>query len=117
MFGIRLLKILNLTIFIGICVWEILTYGIKPWQGILNHEVVQRVERGELLPQPLDCPDAIYSFLKLTWRNEPKSRCTIQEAKKILEDFLDQIDRHVSYNKLQILPLQVFLLKYSLKDF
>lgn len=101
-------------ILLGICIWEILSFGLKPWQGIRNHEVVQRVEMGQLLPKPLECPEAIYSLLKIMWKTEQTARCTMQEAKKCLSDFLDQIDMNVPFHKLQLRHFQVFIYKLFL---
>ena len=41
----------------GILLAEIITYGKKPYQGLTNREVVQKLEEGFRMPQPPGCPD------------------------------------------------------------
>ncbi|KAI1731168.1 protein tyrosine kinase domain-containing protein [Ditylenchus destructor] len=84
----------------GVCVWEILMYGVKPWQGVRNHEVILRVERGEILLQPDGCPDSLYSLMKSTWVLDPKCRPTMVHVKDYLGHLLNEIDRQVPFNKL-----------------
>ncbi|OQR79986.1 focal adhesion kinase 1-like [Tropilaelaps mercedesae] len=35
----------------AVCIWEILSLGVKPFQGVKNGEVVARLEDGERLPE------------------------------------------------------------------
>ncbi|WAR24153.1 FAK1-like protein [Mya arenaria] len=35
-----------------VCIWEILMYGIKPFQGVKNNDVIGKIENGERLPLP-----------------------------------------------------------------
>uniref|UniRef100_A0A914C5E6 receptor protein-tyrosine kinase n=2 Tax=Acrobeloides nanus TaxID=290746 RepID=A0A914C5E6_9BILA len=84
----------------GVCVWEILSNGIKPWQGVRNHEVIMRVERGELLEQPPNCPKAMYDLLRVMWMIEPKFRISMQEVANFLEHLLEEIDHGVPFDEL-----------------
>lgn len=43
--------------------WEILTYGMKPWQGVRNHNVILKIEGGERLERPTNCPQVLYDLL------------------------------------------------------
>src|SRR4051794_33444411 len=77
--------------FTGVCIWEILMNGVKPWQGLRNHEVILRVERGEILPQPESCPHALYTLLKEMWRVEEKLRPSMPVAMEYLNGLMGQI--------------------------
>uniref|UniRef100_A0A4W6C994 non-specific protein-tyrosine kinase n=1 Tax=Lates calcarifer TaxID=8187 RepID=A0A4W6C994_LATCA len=47
----------------GVCMWEILMYGIKPFQGVKNNDVIGRIENGERLAMPPQCPPTLYSLM------------------------------------------------------
>lgn len=68
----------------AVCVWEILSLGVKPFQGVKNGEVVARLEDGERLPLPSGCPPRLYSILSLCWSYEPAKRPAFQSLKEAL---------------------------------
>lgn len=72
----------------GVCMWEILMYGIKPFQGIKNNDVIGRIENGERLPMPPGCPPTLYSVMTLCWSYEPSKRPTFQDLKMRLYEIL-----------------------------
>uniref|UniRef100_A0A915E1M6 Non-specific protein-tyrosine kinase n=1 Tax=Ditylenchus dipsaci TaxID=166011 RepID=A0A915E1M6_9BILA len=86
----------------GVCMWEILSLGVKPWQGVRNHEVVLKVERGELLEQPPGCPSAIYTLLKAMWVVDARMRLTMPQVEHFLANLLQQIDEQVAYSQLVV---------------
>ncbi|XP_031551093.1 focal adhesion kinase 1-like isoform X2 [Actinia tenebrosa] len=65
----------------GVCIWEILMYGIKPFQGVKNNEVIGKIEQGERLPLPHNCPPALYHLMTECWSYEPSKRPTFQDIK------------------------------------
>lgn len=65
----------------GVCMWEILMYGIKPFQGVKNNEVIGKIENGERLPLPANCPPALYHIMFECWSYEPSKRPTFQDLK------------------------------------
>ena len=73
---------------LGVCVWEILMLGIKPFQGVKNCEVIGRLERGERLPLPSGCPPNLYTVLTKCWAYEPTKRPNFQELKMVLSETL-----------------------------
>ncbi|KAI6182274.1 hypothetical protein M3Y97_00362400 [Aphelenchoides bicaudatus] len=87
---------------LGVCIWEILTFGEKPWQSTRNHEVVIKLERGEILPQPENCPVSIYEMLREMWHLDPKQRTEIFDVYAILKDFLLQLDSNVLFEDLTL---------------
>lgn len=52
----------------GVCVWEILMEGVKPFQGVKNSDVIGKLENGERLPLPNNCPPRLYSLMSQCWR-------------------------------------------------
>ncbi|XP_068677817.1 focal adhesion kinase 1-like isoform X2 [Montipora foliosa] len=65
----------------GVCMWEILMYGVKPFQGVKNNEVIGKIENGERLPLPPNCPPALYRVMFECWSYEPSKRPTFQDLK------------------------------------
>lgn len=95
----------------GVCIWEILTHGVKPWQNIRNHDVIVRVERGELLEQPAGCPKALYDLLRSMWILDPQFRISTAEVLNYLGHLLDEIDHGVPFEELS--PPDVNILRSS----
>ena len=80
-----------LVILTGVCVWEILMLGIKPFQGVKNGEVIGKLERGERLSLPSStCPSRLYSLLTQCWAYEPDKRPTFQQLKTTLSEVLHE---------------------------
>ena len=74
----------------GVCVWEILMLGIKPFQGVKNSEVIGKLENGERLPLPPRCPPRVYSIMLQCWAYEPLKRPNFKELKQILMEEQNQ---------------------------
>lgn len=65
----------------GVCIWEILMYGIKPFQGVKNNDVIGKIENGERLPLPPGCPPSLYNLMCACWSYEPSSRPSFADIK------------------------------------
>uniref|UniRef100_A0AAY4D3T7 Focal adhesion kinase 1 n=1 Tax=Denticeps clupeoides TaxID=299321 RepID=A0AAY4D3T7_9TELE len=65
----------------GVCMWEILMYGIKPFQGVKNNDVIGRIENGERLAMPHNCPPTLYSLMTKCWAYDPSKRPRFTELK------------------------------------
>ena len=44
----------------GVMCWEVFTCGEMPYGRAKNPEVVERVQRGQILPMPPNCPGPVY---------------------------------------------------------
>ncbi|XP_041484062.1 focal adhesion kinase 1-like isoform X3 [Lytechinus variegatus] len=95
----------------GVCMWEILMYGVKPFQGVKNNEVIGRIENGERLPMPAACPPTLYSVMTLCWSYEPSKRPNFKDLKtrlkwrycEILEEEKEQEEAALKQEKRRIL--------------
>uniref|UniRef100_G3UCQ3 Focal adhesion kinase 1 n=1 Tax=Loxodonta africana TaxID=9785 RepID=G3UCQ3_LOXAF len=65
----------------GVCMWEILMHGVKPFQGVKNNDVIGRIENGERLPMPPNCPPTLYSLMTKCWAYDPSRRPRFTELK------------------------------------
>ncbi|XP_077495299.1 protein tyrosine kinase 2 Fak isoform X13 [Amblyomma americanum] len=77
----------------GVCMWEILMLGVKPFQGVKNNDVIGRIEDGERLPLPPDCPPRLYSLMSQCWAYEPSKRPCFRDVKQVLSEILAE-ERH-----------------------
>ncbi|XP_042560654.1 focal adhesion kinase 1-like isoform X2 [Clupea harengus] len=65
----------------GVCMWEVLMYGVKPFQGVKNNDVIGRIENGERLAMPHNCPPTLYSLMTKCWAYDPSKRPRFTELK------------------------------------
>ncbi|XP_053394577.1 focal adhesion kinase 1-like isoform X6 [Mercenaria mercenaria] len=74
----------------GVCIWEILMYGIKPFQGVKNNDVIGKIENGERLPLPPGCPPSLYNLMCVCWSYEPSKRPSFADLKTWLYEIFDE---------------------------
>lgn len=74
----------------GVCMWEILMHGVKPFQGVKNNDVIGRIENGERLPMPANCPPTLYSLMTKCWAYDPSRRPRFTELKAQLSTVLEE---------------------------
>ncbi|XP_018618432.2 focal adhesion kinase 1-like isoform X4 [Scleropages formosus] len=74
----------------GVCMWEILMYGVKPFQGVKNNDVIGKIENGERLAMPHNCPPTLYSLMTKCWSYDPSKRPRFTELKAQLSTILEE---------------------------
>ncbi|KAG8522342.1 Epidermal growth factor receptor, partial [Galemys pyrenaicus] len=74
----------------GVTVWELMTFGSKPYDGIPASEISTILEKGERLPQPPICTIDVYMIMVKCWMidadSRPKFRELIIEFTKMARD-------------------------------
>ncbi|XP_056155115.1 melanoma receptor tyrosine-protein kinase-like isoform X2 [Lampris incognitus] len=63
----------------GVTVWELMTFGSKPYDGIPASEIASVLERGDRLPQPPICTIDVYMIMVKCWMIDPSSRPQFRE--------------------------------------
>ncbi|XP_029906306.1 inactive tyrosine-protein kinase transmembrane receptor ROR1 isoform X2 [Myripristis murdjan] len=58
----------------GVVLWEIFSYGLQPYYGFSNQEVMEMVRKKQLLPCPEDCPPRMYGLMTECWQEGPARR-------------------------------------------
>lgn len=48
---------------LGVTIWELMTFGGKPYDGIPTREIPDLLEKGERLPQPPICTIDVYMVM------------------------------------------------------
>ena len=56
-------KVLKFYNFVGVTVWEILTFGARPYPGIKAKELLGSIYKGVRLQQPETCSHDLYNEL------------------------------------------------------
>lgn len=50
-------------LFLGVTIWELMTFGGKPYDGISTRDIPDLLEKGERLPQPPICTIDVYMVM------------------------------------------------------
>ncbi|XP_078711286.1 focal adhesion kinase 1-like [Lampetra fluviatilis] len=74
----------------GVCTWEILCRGAKPFPAVRNDEVLGRLEKGERLPLPSGCPPKLYRLMGRCWARDPTARPPFSELKRKLQEIREE---------------------------
>ncbi|XP_060012457.1 ephrin type-A receptor 1 isoform X5 [Lagenorhynchus albirostris] len=69
----------------GIVMWEVLSFGDKPYGEMSNQEVMKSIEDGYRLPPPVDCPARLYDLMKNCWAHDCARRPPFHQLKAQLE--------------------------------
>uniref|UniRef100_A0A663M1V2 receptor protein-tyrosine kinase n=1 Tax=Athene cunicularia TaxID=194338 RepID=A0A663M1V2_ATHCN len=63
----------------GVTIWELMTFGGKPYDGIPTREIPDLLEKGERLPQPPICTIDVYMVMVKCWMIDADSRPKFKE--------------------------------------
>ncbi|XP_029288691.1 ephrin type-A receptor 8 isoform X2 [Cottoperca gobio] len=64
----------------GVVMWEVMSYGERPYWNLTNRDVIKSVEEGYRLPAPMCCPGPLHTLMLDCWqkdRNERPRFCQI----------------------------------------
>ncbi|XP_012268350.2 tyrosine-protein kinase transmembrane receptor Ror isoform X2 [Athalia rosae] len=71
----------------GVVLWEIYSYGLQPYYGYNNQEVIDMIRSRQLLPCPEDCPTMIYSLMIECWHEVANRRPQFPEIHHRLQNW------------------------------
>ncbi|XP_061918457.1 receptor tyrosine-protein kinase erbB-4-like isoform X2 [Entelurus aequoreus] len=63
----------------GVTIWELMTFGGKPYDSISTREIPDILEKGERLPQPPICTIDVYMVMVKCWMIDADSRPKFKE--------------------------------------
>ncbi|XP_075401070.1 ephrin type-A receptor 5 isoform X9 [Tenrec ecaudatus] len=72
----------------GIVMWEVVSYGERPYWEMSNQDVIKAVEEGYRLPSPMDCPAALYQLMLDCWQKDRNSRPKFEEIVNMLDKLI-----------------------------
>ncbi|XP_071349218.1 ephrin type-B receptor 2b isoform X3 [Trachinotus anak] len=58
----------------GIVMWEVMSYGERPYWDMTNQDVINAIEQDYRLPPPMDCPSALHQLMLDCWQKERNNR-------------------------------------------
>uniref|UniRef100_A0A8C7W0U7 Ephrin type-A receptor 6 n=1 Tax=Oncorhynchus mykiss TaxID=8022 RepID=A0A8C7W0U7_ONCMY len=85
----------------GIVMWEVMSYGERPYWEMSNQDVILSIEEGYRLPAPMGCPVVLHQLMLHCWQKERSQRPKFTDV----VSFLDKLIRN---------PSSLLFLLYSL---
>lgn len=79
----------------GVLCWEVFTCGEMPYGRAKNPEVVERVQRGQILSQPGNCPIKVYEVMRLCWATVPEDRPGFRPIKEQLSSIAQTLELQI----------------------
>uniref|UniRef100_A0A6Q2Y2V4 Ephrin type-A receptor 6 n=1 Tax=Esox lucius TaxID=8010 RepID=A0A6Q2Y2V4_ESOLU len=76
----------------GIVMWEVMSYGERPYWEMSNQDVILSIEEGYRLPAPMGCPVALHQLMLHCWQKERGQRPYFSDV----VSFLDKLIRNPS---------------------
>ncbi|NXT83521.1 EPHB2 protein, partial [Zapornia atra] len=58
----------------GIVMWEVMSYGERPYWDMTNQDVINAIEQDYRLPPPMDCPHALHQLMLDCWQKDRNHR-------------------------------------------
>ena len=82
----------------GILLYEIITYGQRPYPNMSNDDVKQQIQQGYRMPRPTGCPDQFYVIMLDCWQMDATYRPTFEtllgQLQKLFTNILTSISNH-----------------------
>ncbi|XP_041360265.1 tyrosine-protein kinase transmembrane receptor Ror-like isoform X2 [Gigantopelta aegis] len=63
----------------GVVLWEIFNYGLQPYFGYSNQEVIEMIRSRQILACPEECPARMYGLMVECWHETPTRRPSFRE--------------------------------------
>ncbi|XP_060710614.1 ephrin type-B receptor 3-like isoform X3 [Hemiscyllium ocellatum] len=58
----------------GIVMWEVMSYGERPYWDMSNQDVINAIEQDYRLPPPTECPTSLHQLMLDCWQKERNTR-------------------------------------------
>ncbi|KAI2648898.1 Ephrin type-A receptor 3 [Labeo rohita] len=58
----------------GIVMWEVISYGERPYWEMSNQDVIKAIDEGYRLPAPMDCPVVLHQLMLDCWEKNRSDR-------------------------------------------
>ncbi|CAL1579855.1 unnamed protein product [Knipowitschia caucasica] len=72
----------------GIVMWEVLSYGERPYWEMSNQDVIKAIEEGYRLPAPMDCPVVLHQLMLDCWEKGRSERPKFGQIVTILDKLI-----------------------------
>ncbi|XP_062874606.1 ephrin type-A receptor 7-like [Trichomycterus rosablanca] len=68
----------------GIVMWEVMSFGERPYWDMGSQDVIKAIEDGFRLPAPLSCPTSLHQLMLDCWQKERTERPTFTQIHSAL---------------------------------
>ncbi|XP_043945371.1 ephrin type-A receptor 7-like [Protopterus annectens] len=68
----------------GIVMWEVMSYGERPYWDMSNQDVIKATEDGFRLPAPINCPSPLHQLMLDCWQKDRNDRPKFTQVHTIL---------------------------------
>nr|XP_061808296.1 ephrin type-A receptor 7-like isoform X3 [Nerophis lumbriciformis] len=68
----------------GIVMWEVMSYGERPYWDMGNQDVIKAIEDGFRLPAPVNCPTHLHQLMLDCWQKERTERPSFSQIHSAL---------------------------------
>uniref|UniRef100_A0A667X911 receptor protein-tyrosine kinase n=1 Tax=Myripristis murdjan TaxID=586833 RepID=A0A667X911_9TELE len=72
----------------GIVMWEVMSFGERPYWDMSNQDVINAIEQDYRLPPPPDCPTHLHQLMLDCWQKERSARPRFSEIVSALDKLI-----------------------------
>uniref|UniRef100_A0A3Q2EFE3 receptor protein-tyrosine kinase n=1 Tax=Cyprinodon variegatus TaxID=28743 RepID=A0A3Q2EFE3_CYPVA len=72
----------------GVVMWEVMSYGERPYWDMSNQDVIKAIDEGYRLPPPMDCPVALHQLMLDCWQRERADRPKFGQIVNMLDKLI-----------------------------
>ncbi|XP_061588017.1 ephrin type-A receptor 4b isoform X1 [Cololabis saira] len=72
----------------GIVMWEVISYGERPYWEMSNQDVIKAIDEGYRLPAPMDCPVVLHQLMLDCWEKARSDRPKFGQIVTILDKLI-----------------------------
>uniref|UniRef100_A0A915PFL3 receptor protein-tyrosine kinase n=1 Tax=Setaria digitata TaxID=48799 RepID=A0A915PFL3_9BILA len=74
----------------GVVMWEVCSFGERPYWDWTNQKVISEITLGYRLPAPMDTPGSLHNLMLQCWHIDRHKRPTFAQILEILEEYVRQ---------------------------
>ena len=90
----------------GVLMWEVLSFGERPYWNWENTDVIKAIKELYRLPPPYNCSDGLYKLMLRCWQDERNQRPKFSEIVSILNEVLQKPEELRKLTKIrELLPI------------
>ncbi|KAK6314114.1 hypothetical protein J4Q44_G00155730 [Coregonus suidteri] len=100
----------------GIVMWEVMSFGERPYWDMSNQDVINAIEQDYRLPPPMDCPTALHQLMLDCWQKDRNARPKFTDIVNTLDKMIRNPTSLKAVATITAVPSQP-LLGRSIPDF
>uniref|UniRef100_A0A8C5CDM6 receptor protein-tyrosine kinase n=1 Tax=Gadus morhua TaxID=8049 RepID=A0A8C5CDM6_GADMO len=100
----------------GVVMWEVMSFGERPYWDMSNQDVINAIEQDYRLPPPMDCPSALHQLMLDCWQKDRNARPRFTDIVSTLDKMIRNPASLKAMANIPAVPSQP-LLDRSIPDF